>query len=115
MTILVSSHNLKELESFCTKIAMIQKGNLISCLNISNIKYNKHHYIFELDKVKIGNIISNYKIIDSNHIKVSTSKDKIPNIIQKLINQNIKIYSIQKEILSLEEVFLKKTGGNIIE
>jgi len=29
--------------------------------------------------------------------------------------QNIKIYSVTEDILTLEDAFLKKTGGNIIE
>ena len=31
-----------------------------------------------------------------------------------LIEDNIKIYEIKEERLSLEDAFLKKTGGNII-
>ena len=32
-----------------------------------------------------------------------------------MVLQNIKIYSVKQEEVSLEDAFLKKTGGNIID
>jgi len=115
MGILISSHNLKELESFCTKICILKQGKIISYNNISKLTIKEKQYIFELNKIDLDNILSDYQILDSNHIRISTLKKNIPNVIKKLINKNIKIYSIKEEILSLEDAYLKKTGGNIIE
>lgn len=115
MSILISSHNLKELESFCTKICILQQGKIISYNNIHKLTQSAKEYIFELDKIDIGNILSQYQIVDQNHIKLSISKSKIPTIIKKLIDNNIKIYSIKEDTLSLEQAYLQKTGGNTID
>ena len=114
MAILISSHNLKELESFCTKICILQNGKVISHYNLTKSSTKKKSYIFEVDKGNIHSIIPNYQLIDPNHIKLFVNKKSIPIIIKKLINKNIKIYSVKEED-TLEETFLKKTGGNIIE
>lgn len=115
MAILISSHNLKELESFCNKICILQQGKIISYNNISKLITKEKNYIFEIDKVNINNVLTNYEIVDKNHIRIYTLRKNIPNIIKKLINKDIKIYSIQEETISLEDAYLKKTGGNIIE
>ena len=41
-------------------------------------------------------------------------KDEIPELVQKLVKHNIKIYEIYEEKVTLEDAFLKRTGGNII-
>ena len=32
-----------------------------------------------------------------------------------IVDNNIKIYSVKKDNISLEDAFLKKTGGNVID
>lgn len=40
---------------------------------------------------------------------------KYPRIVKKLVEADKKVYMVNEEILSLEDAFLKKTGGNVIE
>lgn len=116
MAILVSSHILSELDSFCNKIAIIQNGKIIETNDISKIKEinNEEVYLFEVsstNKLPIEKII----IISDTEFKIKTSKENIPDIINTLVKNNIKIYKVHEEQMSLEEVFLKKTGGNVID
>ena len=76
--------------------------------------------IFELDdanKVKNINGLKNKKIevIDNQNITIEISKSEVPEIVKILVEQSVKIYSIREKEISLEEAFLKKTGGNVIE
>mgnify|MGYP000732006329 CR=1 FL=1 len=48
-------------------------------------------------------------------LKGILEKEEIPNIITKLINNNILIYEVYENKISLEEAFLNKTGGNKID
>ena len=50
----------------------------------------------------------------STEFKVLTQEGEVPNIVKKLVESNIKIYRIVEETVTLEEAFLKKTGGNKI-
>ncbi len=111
--IIISSHNLSELESFCNKIVIIKKGEIVESDNLTNFKNIDHSYIIELDnlsKVKIK-----YEKIDKNNIRIHCLKEEIPNIIKQLVESNVNIYMVKEEVISLEDAFLKKAGGNIID
>lgn len=116
MAIIVSSHILSELESFCNKVCIINNGSLINCTTIDKIKNltNKTNYIIEVSDNNLDKYLTSYQKIDANHIKISTSKDELNNFIGALIINNIKIYEIKKEVLSLEDIFIKLVGGNTI-
>ena len=119
MAILVSSHNLSELESFCTKIAIIQNGEMIENSSMAEAKKidGKSIYNIEVDLAsKVKDILDiEIKEIDDRNIKIEIEKEEIPQIVEKLVKADVKIYKIYEEEVSLEEVFLKKTGGNIID
>lgn len=119
MAILISSHNLSELENFCNKVCIIKNGVIVETSSIADVKKEVSNgcHIFEVDNVKEAQNIfeNNAIIIDEHKIKVFIEKENIPDLVKKLVMKNIKIYSIQEDILTLEDAFLKKTGGNIID
>ena len=143
MAILISSHNLAELESFCNKVSIIQNGEIIETSTLEEAKRvdGKMIYEIELDSTaNVENILNNsnikhsqdeqkkqgteedqeqeakdIEIIDENTIKIYASKEEIPNIVAKLVNNNKKIYKVCEDLTSLEDAFLKKTGGNVID
>ena len=127
MAILISSHNLAELDNFCTKVCIIKNGEVIETSEISKIKHEASNEveIFEVDNAdKAETILSmdlrNNKILglevkDSKILKVNISKEEVPYIISKLVENNIKIYEVKQEEKTLEDAFFEKTGGNIIE
>lgn len=116
MAILVSSHILSELDSFCTKITIIQNGVIVETNDIKKIKKvsNKLTYLFEVSDTSNINL-DNINIINEKEFKIETEKENIPDIIVNLVKSNIKIYKVYEERLTLEEAFLRKTGGNIID
>lgn len=115
--VLISSHNLSELESFCNKVVIIKNGKIIDKNNLSDVKKIEHSYIIEVDNINnIKNIIGlDIEFISSNTFKVNIDKENIPLIIKKLVDNNINIYMVKEETISLEDAFLKKTGGNVID
>ncbi len=116
MAILVSSHILSELESFCNTVCIINKGRVINYGNINGlINMSNNSYILELSNISVSSIIRDYNIIDSCHIKVNVSKSKLNSIIKRLVSNNIYIYEIKKEVLSLEDIFMSLVGGNTID
>lgn len=119
MAIFISSHNLAELESLCNKVCIIKNGEIVETSNITDIKKvsKKECYIFETNNSnKVKEIISKeIENIDDNTIKVYASKEEIPNIIKELVMKEILVYGVKEDIISLEDAFLKKTGGNIID
>ena len=119
MGILISSHNLAELESFCNKISIIQNGKIIETSSLEDAKRVKGKIIYEIELDStdgVDKIIKNeINIIDSHIIKINLTKEEIPEIVSKLVNENKKIYKVCEDTISLEDAFLKKTGGNVID
>lgn len=119
MAILISSHNLSELENFCNKVCIIKNGVIVETSSIADVKKEVSNgcHIFEIDNMNDAKDIlgDNAIIIDEHKIKVFIEKENVPDLVKKLVMKNIKIYSIQEDILTLEDAFLKKTGGNIID
>lgn len=122
MAILISSHNLAELDNFCNKVCIIKNGEVIETSEISKIKNDerKTFRIFETNDSKmieklIKNIGLAFKTIDDKKIKVNIDKDEVPDLIKCLVENDIKIYEVKEDEKTLEEAFFEKTGGNIIE
>lgn len=64
----------------------------------------------------VKQIFPEIESIDQNHFTITIQdKEAVPQLVEKLVNKQIKIYSIKEKEISLEDAFLKKTGGNIID
>lgn len=118
MGILISSHNLAELDNFCNKVCIIKNGKIIETSEISKIKQeaSKEVKIFEVNNVNLAEeTIGKIEKIDTNKFKIKVPKQEVPEIVEKLVKNNIKIYEVKQEEKTLEDAFFEKTGGNIIE
>ena len=119
MGILISSHNLAELESFCNKVSIIKNGVIVETSDLDTVKKeaSEGNYIIEVDDARKARMIIGdmSNAIDNNHIQVHSDRENIPSIIKKLVLQDVKIYGIKEDVISLEDAFFKKTGGNIID
>ena len=118
MGILISSHNLAELDNLVNKVCIIKNGEIIETSGISEIKKEaKANYkIFDVnDTSKIKDILPGAIIIDNNKFKIDAVREEVPEIVELLVNKNISIYEVKKEEKSLEDAFFEKTGGNVIE
>ena len=62
-----------------------------------------------MDNLDLNKILYNFEVIDDTHIKINTTKEKLSNILKILLLNNINVYEIKKEIVSLEEIFLDAT------
>ena len=118
MAILISSHNLAELDNLCNKVCIIKNGRIIETSEIDEIKKeSRNNYkIFEIDNTeKIKEIIKEAIIVGKETFKLDISREEVPEIVRLLVRNNVSIYSIYEEERSLEEAFFEKTGGNVIE
>ncbi|MBE6151007.1 MAG: ABC transporter ATP-binding protein [Firmicutes bacterium] len=118
IAILISGHNLLELESFCNKVCIIKNGEIIEESTIKELKKNMNdsEYKIEVNNTKkIKKIFKDANIVNDNEFTIKINKEEINDILSKLISNDIKIYSIKQKNISLEDVFIEKTGGNIID
>ncbi|MCB2294089.1 ABC transporter ATP-binding protein [Clostridium algoriphilum] len=122
VAIIVSSHLLSEMELMCDRVGIIQNGKLVGIQDMSEMLDDVDDSAVALivkpikqAKTYLESLNSNYKAqIDGNEIKIKEDIDNIPELIEKLVDQGIKIYGVRKVQQSLENKFLKMTGGNEI-
>ena len=116
--ILISSHNLAELESFCTNVCIIKNGEIIESTSVKEAKKaDITSYLISLDKTDdIDKYLSDKDtIVDKNTIRVYIDKEDVSSYIKLLLDNGFKIYEFKLETLTLEDAFLKKAGGNKID
>lgn len=113
IAVFVSSHMLSEMQLMCDKVAIIDGGKIIKVDNINNLEKVNNRYILNVsDLVKSLNVLKDICVcqIDNNNLIIEYD-DKVSNIIKELINNDIEIYSLNNKGDSLEDEFLKITGG----
>ena len=117
VAILISSHNLAELDNFCNKVCIIKNGKVIETSDIEAIKKTDdlNTKIFEVNSTtKLKEIVKNVEIISETQFRIHLEREQIPMVVEKLVERGIKVYGITEEEKSLEDAFFEKTGGNII-
>ena len=118
MSILISSHNLSELESFCTRILIIQNGEIIEESNLKEVREdNNYKYIIEVNNIeKAKEYIKNrkYEILSNSNFAIEIKPEEISDFVILLKSHGVNVLEAKKEKMSLEEIFLKKVGGNEI-
>lgn len=120
IAILISSHNLTEIDNLCNRIIAIKNGRIVTDDTIDNFTTisKEDIYILELNNIDgLTKVIHDdkFEILEGNKIKVKISKERISELIQKLIESNYKIYSVNEEKLTSEQAFIKKVGENKID
>lgn len=110
MGILISSHNLAELESFCNKVLIIDNGTIIETSEVKEFKNNDNKYVFTVSSTENLDIEGIYEV-SKTKFSFNGDKESIAKIVKKLVKENIDVYEVKMQELTLEEAFLKKTGG----
>lgn len=110
VAILISSHNLLELESFCNKVCMLKDGNISLINSMEELKKSKELYLIEVDNIK--NIKKdNIKLLNETKFIYKGNKNEVSKLIKSLIEKNISIFEVKKVEQTLEQAFLKEMDG----
>lgn len=118
MAVMISSHNLSEIENVCNRVCIIKNGIIVEQSGIDELKkeVSQEEYVIEVDSIERAHkLIKNKNEVKDGKININATKDEIPEIIKELVKNDIKIYTVTENVLSLEDAFLRKTGGNVIE
>ncbi|MFW6678661.1 ABC transporter ATP-binding protein [Lacrimispora sp. AGF001] len=119
MTILISSHLLSEIESLAHTIGIIHKGRLVKEVSMKELTDKGLEYL----EIKTSEItrasyvfteclnISNFKVLNNNVIRVYTKEATSRDIMKALTENQVEIQGFHSQTESLEEYFLKVTGG----
>lgn len=119
ITIIISSHILDELAKIANSYGIIHEGKLIDEMTSQQLEERCSEYIVlrTNDSKKAAEIlasteISNIKIIDEKTIHIIQETDDTAAIVEKLVYGGVGVKEITLNHFSLEEYYLKLTGGN---
>ena len=120
MAIIISSHNLAELEQVCNHIAVIRSGKLLSFRNMADItkevENNQRVCLYVNYPNYAGQQIKNkYKLdvkVAGNMIIVPIAEKHLATIITFLTYKRIKIYKTTKINKTLEQIYFELLQGN---
>lgn len=120
MGILISSHQLAEMQLMCDRVLIINKGKLIAEKKISEIEESKQEQTIVLttDKPEEAAALLKEKFnievrIEKNTLYLNTD-ESTSNITRELVLAGINIYGVQIKEGSLEDVFINLTKGGSI-
>ena len=127
LTIILSSHVLTEVQEICSHVGIIDNGKLIREESIDAIRREIEKKSIKLMlKVKEFPKQTSEEISKNNKVKsikqknngkheeitIELKEEHIPWITDFLVSKRIQIFSVEPKKNSLEEIFLKETGGN---
>ena len=119
ITILISSHILKELSELCTDYAIVNHGKLIEKLSHEELLLKTKTFI-GLRTNDIGRTctvlegslgIRNYKVSPENEIMIFERLEDLERISSIVTQNNLTITKINVEGESLEDYYIGKVGG----
>lgn len=128
ISILVSSHLLLEMEQLCSRVVVIQDGKLVTVRSIgeNNAPSNEEKNFVRV-MFRVGRLEEAKNVLDSqeraeivqvaeeqSELLVALRYKDIPDMVAALGAARIPIYQVTEIKQSLEDEFLKWTGGNRI-
>lgn len=125
VAVLVSSHQLAEMQLMCDRVTIISAGTVLCEKTIEEMEnYTTGEPIFKFrvdDNEKAAQAISEYynekgasvtiETADDGFMPVKTPEEDVPAIVAALVGNNVGIFEIKKESNTLEDAFIAITGG----
>jgi ABC-2 type transport system ATP-binding protein len=120
ITIIISSHLLTELSQLATCYGFINEGKFIEqisakeleekCRSSVSVKVSSTEKAAAIIENKLG--CSRYEVLNGNEIRIYEQIEKPEVVAEALINNGVKIYSLNQLGANLENYFIDLIGGN---
>ncbi|MCD5325037.1 MULTISPECIES: ABC transporter ATP-binding protein [Pontibacillus] len=116
VSILVSSHLLSEIELMCDRVGIIQKGKLIDVRTVKE-ETDTSNWTFTVDqplraKEVLEEVFENVEgEVNERSLLLSIPESEVPQYNKALVEEGVLVYGIAKTKSTLEDEFLKVTGG----
>jgi ABC-2 type transport system ATP-binding protein len=119
MTILITSHNLYDIENLCSHVGILNHGILVAADTISNLRSRREVNLLD---VKIGSInpsdlqhlldkiseISAYTFLSNDTVQLSLKKDcQAHSVIGQLALNQIPVREVREVGNSLEDIYME--------
>jgi ABC-2 type transport system ATP-binding protein len=113
MTVVISSHDLKELDNICDKVGIMHEGKILKEENLEKMKDEIKRVQFAVEGEFEASEFSEYNIIKSvkiGSINICTLTGNVEEF-KKELEDKFKVLLFDKLSMSLEEIFITELGG----
>ncbi|WP_394679518.1 ATP-binding cassette domain-containing protein [uncultured Exiguobacterium sp.] len=112
-TIFLTSHNLNEIEKMCDRVAIMAEGRIVRFGTVASLQESMRQEIQirirTVPRLEPSHLPAYVRLLsqtdDCTQLDLSTEED-IPELLVMLAKQDVKVYEVQIERQSLEEIFL---------
>jgi ABC-2 type transport system ATP-binding protein len=120
-TIFMTSHNLEEVEKICDRVAIMENGKITKLGSLTGLRKNLQSNLKVLIQSKqnirqrkkylshVRNLGIQIEPVENGFFLLIDSDESIPELVALAVNQNIRVYGVEVEQPSLEEIFLNRT------
>lgn len=110
MSILISSHQLGEIEKIATRILCINKGKMITT---QDSLLNRRQYVLETEQLEKLSTLSElqrtaetYQLLNATHMMVEfVSSDGLQKLLSAAHDAGILITDVQQRVINMEEFY----------
>lgn len=113
MTVMISSHDLKELDNICDKVGIMHEGKILKEENLEKMKENIKRIQFAVEgefdseQLKVFNVLQVVKIGSVFIITITGNTDEL----KEYLESKYTLLLFDKLSMSLEEIFITELGG----
>lgn len=130
LSLFISSHLLSEIQLMCDRVAIIDGGRIVAVGIVEElVKQAGSYVLWQLDNPELGRELLAAEpetvLVDADDHRIdevmlsampgaiitSMPLELIPVLVNKLVQNKIAVYDVHKVAPTLEELFLKMTGG----
>ncbi len=107
LTVIIASHNLKELADLCHQVGIMKEGRMVVSGTLSQIKQQygfTDRVLIRVDRVPAG-LAHLVTSPEPNLIELPYTADKLNMVLHALYEQGIQVLDINKQAVALEEVY----------
>ncbi len=119
-TVMLSTHIMQEVEAICDKVIIINNGEIVLNKNqqeISGYSKNETQIITvefnikaDINKLLKLTDVKNIKQVNDTNYILECKSDIRESVFNFAVENNLKVFSMQKKVKTLEEVFQELTG-----
>ncbi|MBT7008638.1 MAG: ABC transporter ATP-binding protein [Candidatus Jacksonbacteria bacterium] len=124
VTILYTSHNMAEIEELCERVIFLHKGNIIHRGTPQELTRIIPDYTLYITTTNSSEDIeafkkkfSDYTIKEptAGHLQIQTHEKQLPELLQKVMKENLHLTNIDIKKPDLEDVFIKFSRETKVE
>ncbi|MGJ9458660.1 ABC transporter ATP-binding protein [Oceanobacillus sp. CF4.6] len=122
VAIIISSHLLSEIELMCDRIGVIKNGELVAIQQVNDKTEKDNLKQVQIEVTPIDQAIALLKkhheidaVQDNKQLTFQSEKEKIPELIQTLVKNEVAVYQVGVTKSTLEDKFFDLIGENTIE